>query len=87
MRSRLPPPRRVTGTLAGGKLALAFGGDGAQTLLKIGEVAPAAAPLAAPWPAKAPLVGAWRWDATSTDDDGNVRDETEWWELARRPGQ
>ena len=28
--------------------------------------------------------GAWRWDATSFDDDGNVHDESEWWEITRR---
>jgi hypothetical protein len=28
--------------------------------------------------------GAWRWQASSYDDDGNVRDEAEWWEITRR---
>lgn len=37
-----------------------------------------------PWPETYPLTGAWRWDATSYDDDGNLRDETEWWDLVRR---
>jgi len=74
-------------TLDGGRLALAFVG-GTQTLLKIGDapptpVAPGPAPPD-PWPAKPELLGAWRWDATSFDDDGNLRDETEWWELSRR---
>lgn len=70
-----------TGTIAGGRLVLAYPG-GEQALLKIGETAPAHP--ADPWPAKSELLGAWRWDATSLDDDGNVRDETEWWELSRR---
>ena len=75
-----------TGKLDGGKLVLAFGdGGGAsagtQTLLRIGDAAQT--PAADPWPAKALLVGAWRWDASSVDEDGNVRDETEWWEIAR----
>ena len=37
-----------------------------------------------PWPSSYVPTGAWRWDATSVDDDGNLRDETEWWELTRR---
>jgi hypothetical protein len=37
-----------------------------------------------PWPAKPELAGAWRWDATSWDDDGNIRDEHEWWQITRR---
>jgi hypothetical protein len=37
-----------------------------------------------PWPASPALTGGWRWDATSYDDEGNLRDETEWWELTRR---
>ncbi len=38
-----------------------------------------------PWKAE-PVepTGPWRWQATSYDDDGNVRDEAEWWELTRR---
>jgi hypothetical protein len=30
------------------------------------------------------LTGAWRWQASSYDGDGNVRDEAEWWEITRR---
>jgi hypothetical protein len=37
-----------------------------------------------PWPQKFEPIGPWRWDATSYDDDGNVRDESEWWEITRR---
>ena len=76
--------RRVgdyTGKLDGGKLVLSFAGGGTQTLLKTGD-APAAPTQA--WPAEPALPGAWRWDATSVDDEGNVHDETEWWELARK---
>jgi len=37
-----------------------------------------------PWPAIPELAGAWRWDVTAYDDSGNLRDESEWWELTRR---
>ncbi|HEY0476995.1 MAG TPA: hypothetical protein VGD37_05695 [Kofleriaceae bacterium] len=39
---------------------------------------------AAPWPASPELAGPWRWDATTYDDAGNLRDESEWWEITRR---
>jgi len=41
---------------------------------------------AAPWadPKTLDPVGPWRWQATSYDDDGNLRDEAEWWEITRR---
>lgn len=39
---------------------------------------------AAPWPARPEVTGPWRWDATSYDDAGNLRDESEWWEITRR---
>jgi hypothetical protein len=39
---------------------------------------------ATPWPASTTLAGPWRWDATSYDDDNNLRDESEWWEITRR---
>jgi hypothetical protein len=42
---------------------------------------------ASPWPASPDITGPWRWDATSYDDAGNVRDESEWWELTRRTEQ
>ena len=38
----------------------------------------------APWGGAANPTGPWRWQATSYDDDGNVRDEAEWWEITRR---
>jgi hypothetical protein len=56
------------------------GGD--QTLWQVdSDVAelPAAA-----WPARAEVTGPWRWDATSYDDAGDLRDESEWWEITRR---
>ena len=36
------------------------------------------------WPAPPEVTGPWRWDATSYDDAGNLRDESEWWEITRR---
>jgi hypothetical protein len=39
---------------------------------------------AAPWPDHVEPTGAWRWDATSYDAQGNIRDEHEWWEITRR---
>lgn len=56
--------------------------DGSQTLWKTSSTNE---PLpAAPWPATYDPTGAWRWDVTSYDDDGNIRDETEWWQITRR---
>jgi hypothetical protein len=72
-----------TGTLDGEKLTLAFGDGGTQTLLHTSDEVPSPIPSAT-WEAKPSLYGPWRWDATSFDDDGNLRDETEWWELVRR---
>jgi len=64
-----------------GHLALRWDG-GAQTLTRTDD---AIAELPGdPWPSVAPFLGAWRWEATSYDDDGNLRDETEWWEITRR---
>lgn len=68
--------------LAGDRLTLRWA-DGKQTLLQVDDRIidlpedPWAAPTAQP-------LGAWRWDATSYDDDGNLRDETEWWQVTRR---
>jgi hypothetical protein len=68
-------------TLTGDRLALAWDG-GVQTLWKISSEQ---RPLPSqPWPAQFELAGPWRWDATSYDADGNLRDESEWWELTRR---
>jgi hypothetical protein len=70
-----------TAELAGDRLVLRWGG-GMQALSQIDT---ALAPLPDdPWPATPQLHGAWRWDATSFDDEGNVHDESEWWQLTRR---
>lgn len=68
--------------VAGERLALHFDG-GEQTLLRTDDDDQAALPDA-PWPAGYAPAGAWRWLATSYDDEGNVRDEAEWWEITRR---
>jgi len=55
---------------------------GTQTLWQVDATS---APLRdAPWPEQPDPTGAWRWQASSYDDDGNVRDEAEWWEITRR---
>jgi len=70
-----------TGTFTGNGFTLTWGG-GTQTLWQIDDEL-TDLPLA-PWPTRPQLAGAWRWDATSYDGTGNVRDENEWWELTRR---
>lgn len=70
-----------TADLEGEQLRLKWDG-GMQTLLQVDDTA--AALPADPWPAKANVHGVWRWDATSFDDEGNVRDESEWWQITRR---
>jgi len=70
-----------TAELVGNRFALRWdGGDQTlwQTDAELGDLP------ASPWPASPEITGAWRWDATSHDDAGNVRDESEWWELTRR---
>jgi hypothetical protein len=65
----------------GTRLALRWDG-GVQNLWKTSS---ASTPLPdAPWPATSDPAGPWRWDMTSYDDDGNIRDETEWWQITRR---
>ena len=65
----------------GNRLTLRWA-DGSQTLWQTDD---AVGPLpATPWPDHYEPVGPWRWDATSFDSDGNVRDEHEWWEITRR---
>ncbi|MBS1119571.1 MAG: hypothetical protein H6Q90_1799 [Deltaproteobacteria bacterium] len=71
-----------TAQLAGDRLLLRWPG-GTQTLVQTDEEAGAELPVE-PWPATPTLAGPWRWDATSYDDDGNIRDESEWWEIASR---
>jgi hypothetical protein len=67
--------------LAGNRFTLTWDG-GAQTLWQIDDEL-TELPVA-PWPSTPELAGPWRWDATSYDGTGNVRDESEWWELTRR---
>jgi len=69
------------GTRQGDRLILRWDG-GSQTLWKVDS---SRQPLpAAPWPQTFDLAGPWRWDSTSYDADGNLRDESEWWQLTRR---
>ncbi len=70
-----------TGELVGDQLRLAWEG-GTQSLLHTDSATPELAPD--PWANDPPLAGSWRWNASSYDDDGNIHDETEWWELTRR---
>jgi hypothetical protein len=71
--------------LAGSRLALSWSGEhgsGTETLWQVDDEL---APLPdAPWPAQFALAGAWRWDASSFGGDGDIRDESEWWEITRR---
>jgi hypothetical protein len=67
--------------LRGNRLVLRWD-KGTQTLWQLDEeVVPLPEP---PWAAEPDPTGPWRWQATSFDDDGNVRDESEWWEITRR---
>lgn len=56
---------------------------GTQTLWQVASGS--GEPLTSPWRDK-PLdpTGPWRWQTSSYDDDGNIRDEAEWWEITRR---
>ncbi|HEY4244153.1 MAG TPA: hypothetical protein VGM88_30280 [Kofleriaceae bacterium] len=68
------------GSLSGDRLALTWSG-GTQTLWKTDD---SDAPLPEqPWH-DPPLAGAWRWDSTSVDEAGNLREEHEWWELTAK---
>ena len=60
---------------------LAFDG-GTQTLFQTGDQVAELPPD--PWPPSASIEGPWRWDASSFDDEGNIRDESEWWSVTRR---
>jgi hypothetical protein len=68
-------------TAAGERLTLAWDG-GTQTLWQTDNEL-AELPQS-PWPSTPELTGPWRWDATSYDAGGDLRDETEQWELTRR---
>jgi len=72
-----------TGSLAGNRLTLTWDG-GSQTLWQTDDELVDLP--SSPWPSPPELAGAWRWDATSYDGTGNLRDESEWWELTRRSG-
>jgi hypothetical protein len=65
----------------GNRMVLHWEG-GTQTLWHTDETVTQLAE--APWSEAADPIGAWRWQASSYDDDGNVRDEAEWWEITRR---
>ena len=69
------------GQLTGDRMTLQWD-HGSQTLWQL-DTALASLPEA-PWPKTYEPTGAWRWDATSYDDDGNLRDETEWWQITGR---
>jgi|MudIll2142460700_1097286.scaffolds.fasta_scaffold02831_3 hypothetical protein len=69
-----------TAELAGERLDLRWP-DGVQTLWRVDDD-PGELP-ADPWSA-AKIEGSWRWDMTSFDDEGNVHDESEWWQITRR---
>lgn len=65
----------------GNRLVLTWPG-GTQTLMQVDSTT---APLPeAPWQKTPGPLGPWRWQATSYDDDGNIRDEAEWWEISKR---
>jgi hypothetical protein len=71
--------------LSGRRMVLAFddgGRPGTETLHQIDDLV--AALPEPPWPARYDLAGAWRWQSTVVDTDGNYRDETEWWEITAR---
>jgi hypothetical protein len=69
-----------TAELAGERLDLRWA-DGAQTLYRTDDETLALPDD--PWqPEK--VEGAWRWSMSSFDDEGNVHDETEWWQITRR---
>jgi len=70
-----------TAELAGEQLLLRWDG-GTQTLLQVDKTV--AELPGDPWPAAPTVHGVWRWDATSFDDEGNLRDESEWWEIIRK---
>lgn len=59
--------------------------DGGSQTLWHTDAAPG--DLTAPWAdagADGPPLGAWRWETRSYDDDRNVREESEQWEISRR---
>ncbi len=74
-------PGNYVAELASNRLTLRWSG-GTQTLVQTDNIS---AELAVePWSSKLTLAGPWRWDATSYDDDGNLRHESEWWQITNR---
>lgn len=70
-----------TGDADGERFTLRWDG-GSQTLWQVdSDLAELPGP---PWPPVPELTGPWRWDATSYDDAGDLRDESEWWEITQR---
>lgn len=65
----------------GNRMTLRWDG-GEQTLWHVDGAVTALPEV--PWKIEAEPTGPWRWQASSYDDDGNVRDEAEWWEITRR---
>ena len=65
----------------GNRMELSWDG-GSQTLWQVDAVA---TETASPW-ANAPTTpaGTWRWQTRSVDDDRNLREESEWWEITQR---
>ncbi len=74
-----------TGVLANHTLTLAFdngGQPGTETLQQVDDNL--ASLPEAPWTRSFDVAGPWRWQSTSYDPEGNLRDETEWWEITHR---
>ncbi len=70
-----------TATPTGDRLVLHWDG-GSQTLWQTDSALQALPD--SPWPQTYQPTGSWRWDLTSIDEQGNVRDESEWWQITRR---
>jgi hypothetical protein len=66
--------------LAGERLDLRWS-DGVQTLWRTDDELQALPDD--PW-TQPTIEGAWRWNMSSFDDEGNVHDEDEWWQITRR---
>jgi hypothetical protein len=81
---------QYTAEQRGNRLVLHWPGDGAsdkggeQTLWQVDDVTEPLPDARELWTKSAQPTGAWRWQAFSYDDDGNLRTESEWWEISRR---
>ena len=69
-----------TAELAGERLDLRWA-DGVQTLWRTDDELRSLPED--PWTTPK-IEGAWQWNMTSFDDEGNVHDENEWWQITRR---